>query len=120
MFRRNVRFAALAALVLVLSFFVLSCGGGIKPVGRWQTEISDEELGSIYLVYRFTEEGEIFLEQGDSDEVPFSIPFGSYSVSGKTMTIVSDGVEQEYTFSVAENRLTLSSEGAEDMVFTRV
>ena len=120
MSRRNIRFAALAALVIVFSFFVLSCGGGIKPVGRWKTEILEEELGSIYLVYRFTEEGEIFLEQGDGDEIPFSIPFGTYSVSGESMTIVSDGVEQEYTFSVEENRLTLSSEGAEDMVFTRV
>lgn len=120
MFQRNVRFAVLAALVLVFSFFVLSCGGGTKPVGRWQTEVLDEELGIVSLVYRFTEEGEIFLEQGDSDEVPFSIPFGTYSVSGETMTIVSDGVTQEYTFSVAEAELILSSDGAEDMIFTRV
>lgn len=120
MVRRNLRMATLCALMLVLSFFVLSCAGEIKPVGRWQTEIQDEELGSVFLVYRFTEEGEIFLEQAKGDEVPFSIPFGSYSVSGKAMTIISDGVSREYTFSVAEDTLTLSSDGAEDMIFTKV
>ncbi|MBR4288884.1 MAG: hypothetical protein IKT50_05560 [Clostridia bacterium] len=119
MFRRNVRFAVLGALLIVLSFFALSCGQEVKPVGRWQTEISDEELGSLFLVYRFTEEGEIFLEQGGGDEVPFSIPFGTYSVSGEKMTIVSDGETREYTFSVAEDELILSPEGEEDMIFTR-
>ncbi len=121
MVRRNLRMAVLCALMLALSFFVLSCSGEARSVvGRWQTEAQDEELGSVFLVYRFTEDGEIFLEQGKGDEVPFSIPFGSYSVSGKAMTIISDGVSREYTFSVAEDTLTLSSNGAEDMIFTKV
>lgn len=120
MSRRNARSAALMLLVLVFVFSVVSCGvRAEKPVGRWQTEIRDEELGSVSLVYRFTEEGEIFLEQGGADEVPFSIPFGTYSVSGEKLTIVSDGVAKEYTFSVEEDVLVLSDEDAEETVFTR-
>ena len=112
---------ALALFLLLVSVFVFSCGvTAEKPVGRWQTEISDEDLGTVLLVYRFTEEGEIFLEQGDADEVPFSIPFGSYSVSGEKMTIVSDGAAKEFTFSVTEKILTLSAEGEEDMVFEKI
>lgn len=120
MLRRKAFVAALLASALVLSLFLSSCTGGEKPVGRWQTEILDEELGSVSLVYRFTEEGEIFLEQGDGDEVPFSIPFGIFSVSGEKMTIVSDGVTKEYTFSVTEEKLILSSDGDEDMIFAKV
>ena len=111
----------LAVLVLLVAAFVFSCGTAVeKPVGRWQTEISDEDLGTVLLVYRFTEEGEIFLEQGDTDEVPFSIPFGTYSVSGEKMTIVSDGAAKEFTFSVKEKILTLSAEGESDMVFEKI
>lgn len=120
MLRRTARFVALLALVILCSSFFLSCVSSVKPVGRWQTEIKDENLGTLYLVYRFTDEGEIFLEQGSGDEVPFSIPFATYSVSGAAMTIISDGVTQEYTFSVSEGKMILASEGAEDMIFTKV
>lgn len=119
MIRNRVSVLLLITLV-IFSFVLSSCGGGVKPVGRWQTELEDEDLGKVSLVYRFTEDGEIFLEQGNADEVPFSIPFGTYSVSGSKMIIVSDGVEKEYTFSVEEEKMILSSEGDPDMIFQRV
>ena len=54
----------LAVLVLLVAAFVFSCGTAVeKPVGRWQTEISDEDLGTVLLVYRFTEE-ELALYKG--------------------------------------------------------
>jgi hypothetical protein len=89
-------------------------------VGRWETKIQDEKLGSVPLVYHFTENGEIKLEQKKGDTVPFSIPFGTYSVEGGTLTVSSDGESSVFTFSVSEEKLTLYREGQEPLEFSRV
>ena len=72
------------------------------------------------MVYHFTEEGEIYLEQKKGDVIPFSIPFGTFRVKGEKLLMESDGVESEYTFSVSDATLTLSQEGEEDVVFRKV
>jgi len=117
--KRACRFAlAVCCLFLCLAVF-LSCSSNRAVVGRWETQIEDEDLGKVTIVYHFTEDGEIFLEQKQGDAIPFSIPFGSFSVSGERLTIESDGSRSEYTFSVTEEELYLSSEG-EELYFRRV
>ena len=115
------RRAAGLIAALFLLFALVSCAGETQEiVGRWETAIEDEDLGTVEMVYHFTEEGEIFLEQKAGDEIPFSIPFGSYEIRDGKLTVSSDGSASVYTFSVTENTLTLSAEGAEDVVFRRV
>ena len=63
-------------LVLILPFLFSCTRADSDLIGRWETEIVDEELGKFSMVYHFTEEGEIFLEQKKGAEIPFSIPFG--------------------------------------------
>ena len=109
-------------LLLPLSFAFLSCNQkeGTELFGRWETKMSDEELGTFSMVYHFTEEGEIFVEQKQGDAIPFSIPFGTWSVKGEQVTIESDGTTRTFTFSVRGPELTLSGEGMEDTVFHRI
>lgn len=104
---------------VLLSFF--SCSAPESPVvGRWEIQIEDDEMGKVQMVYHFTREGEVKLEQQEGDRIPFSIPFGTYKTQGKTLTLESEGAGQVYTFSVEENTLTLSAEGEEDLVFQRI
>ncbi|MBR2635300.1 MAG: hypothetical protein IKD31_06945 [Clostridia bacterium] len=109
----------MAALLLVLS----SCGNSASQkalIGRWETEISDPTLGKILMVYRFSEEGEIFLEQTEGDVISFSIPFGEYEVKKNQITITSDGASSFYTFSVSETELIFRQEGEEALRFRRI
>ncbi|MBE6712075.1 MAG: hypothetical protein E7580_01000 [Ruminococcaceae bacterium] len=110
------------ALVLLLPFAFLSCSNADHKalVGRWETEGSDEELGTYSMVYHFTEEGEIFVEQKQGDDIPFSIPFGSWYAEGNRLTIKSDGTEKTFTFSVSDSKLTLSKKGEESLIFHRI
>lgn len=109
----------LLTLCCLLSF--VACASPNKDlVGRWEITIEDEELGSIDMVYHFTEDGLINLEQKDGDQIPFSIPFGSFSVEKETLTIFSDGETSVYAFFVTNGTLTLSAKGEEDLVFKRV
>jgi len=109
--------------LLLLPFVILSCDretGKTELLGRWETEMVDEELGNFSMVYHFTENGEIFIEQKQGDTIPFSIPFGTYRVEGNRVTIESDGTEDTFTFSVKEDELTLIREGEESLVFYRI
>ena len=89
-------------------------------VGRWETQIEDEDLGRFSMVYHFTEEGKIFLEQKKGAEIPFSIPFGNYQVQGNKVLIESDGEETSFTFSVSENELKLVDPEKNEVVFLRI
>lgn len=107
--------------LLTVPFMLFSCSeDGDDLIGRWETEMADEELGSFAMVYHFTEEGEIFIEQKQGDTIPFSIPFGTWKAKGDRLTIKSDGEEQTFTFSVSETELTLSQKGEETLVFHRI
>ncbi len=119
--RASLRLRMLCFL-LILPLMLLSCGQneGKELLGRWETRIEDQELGTLSMVYHFTEDGEIFIEQKQGDAIPFSIPFGSFQVSGDTVTIESDGKAETYTFSVEGSELTLSAKGQEGMVFHRI
>ncbi len=114
-------FAVLLAILFLCSFSLTSCADEAdRIVGRWETRIEDESLGSVDMVYHFTENGNIFLEQKEGDTTPFSIPFGTWSLKGEYMTIVSNGEENRFTFSVSEDALILKQEGEEDLVFYKV
>ncbi len=118
MHHRRVFRVCLVALALL---FLVACSPSVSPlVGRWETEIEDETLGSMNLVYRFTDDGEVFLEQGEGDEISFSIPFGSYQIRDDQLTISSDGTESVYIFSVTDGQLKLSQSGEETLVFQRL
>lgn len=116
----------MGALTLCLLFSLIlplaSCGRdeGEALLGRWETELSDEELGTFSMVYRFTEKGEIFVEQKQGDTIPFSIPFGTWSVKGDRVTIESEGSSKTFTFSLHGSELTLLGEGEERTVFHRI
>ncbi len=106
-------------LVLILPFLFSCTRADSDLIGRWETEIVDEELGKFSMVYHFTEEGEIFLEQKKGAEIPFSIPFGTFSVNQNKLVVQSDGKETSFTFSVSENELILSDEKKNEIVFHR-
>ena len=112
----------LLCILLSLPFVLLSCAQteGEALLGRWETEMEDEELGKFTIVYHFTEDGEIFVEQKQGDAIPFSIPFGTWSVKGSEVTIKSDGTEKTFSFSIQGSELTLSGEGEETLVFQRI
>ncbi|MBR3837051.1 MAG: hypothetical protein IKJ74_02805 [Clostridia bacterium] len=114
------RFLTALLLLFCVGFSLVSCSAAPDPVGRWEIVIEDEELGEVRMVYHFTSEGEINLEQKKGDEIPFSIPFGTYVTDGEHLTIFSDGKESGYTFSVTDSNLTLLQEGQEALVFNRV
>ena len=117
-------FRALLCLLLALTMILplASCGRdeGKALLGRWETELSDEELGTFSMVYRFTEKGEIFVEQKQGDTIPFSIPFGTWSVKGDRVTIESEGSSKTFSFSLHGSELTLLGEGEERTVFHRI
>lgn len=119
--RNRLRLLAFCML-LILPLCMLSCGGneGKELLGRWETQIEDEELGKLSMVYHFTEDGEIFIEQKQGDAIPFSIPFGTWRVEGDRVTIESDGKEETFTFSVQGSKLTLSDPDEESMFFHRI
>ncbi len=109
------------AVVLLCSLSLFACSSPADGiVGRWETEISDEELGNAMMVYHFTEKGEIYLEQREGDTVPFSIPFGTWELQEGTIRIVSNGEENRFAFSLTENSLTLTPEDGSELVFRRV
>ena len=112
----------LLCLFVLLALILLACqsASAASLCGRWETELNDRELGTLSMVYHFTEDGEIFIEQKQGDTIPFSIPFGSYSVDGNRVTIESDGTEETFTFSVQGSELTLSREGEESLIFHRI
>ena len=110
--------ALLFAAVLLL---LVSCSSARSAVvGRWEITIEDETLGKVDMVYHFKENGEICLEQENDDEIPFSIPFGTFVVEGENLTIYSDGEESVYTFSVSEEALMLYSAEEEALCFRRI
>ncbi len=112
-------FALICLLLLPLVF--LSCATPATELfGRWETEVVDEELGSLSMVYHFTEEGEIFIEQKQGDTIPFSIPFGTWVVRGNRVTICSDGEEKTFTFSVNGQQMILTGEDEKELVFHRI
>lgn len=111
----------LCVLCFLVLCSVLSCTKANDPLfGRWEITVEDEELGNFDLVYHFTEEGEVFLEQKDGDAIPFSIPFGTFEQKDDLLTITSDGKVSVYHFLLEEDRLILSAEGEEDLKFHRV
>ena len=107
-------------ILCLISLFACGTAADDSMVGRWETVIEDEELGSVMMVYHFKDDGTIYLEQNQQDKIPFSIPFGSYFVAGDTITIESDGVEKCFTFSVSENQLTLNSDEDGDLIFYKI
>lgn len=107
-------------MLFCIGISLVSCAAGASPEGRWEITIEDEELGEVRMVYHFTDDGKINLEQKKGDEIPFSIPFGTYVTDGDCLTIFSDGKESGYTFSVTDSTLTLLQEGEEALVFNRV
>lgn len=116
----KIKRTALLLTLLLLALFCLSCTASPALVGRWQTEVEDEELGKILLVYHFTEENEIFLEQKNGDEIPFSIFFGTYHVQGDTIVIDDKNSTTQFTFSVDQNHLSFFLDGKRQMIFERV
>lgn len=119
--KKSIAISVLFVLTLC-SFIVLSsCAVPENQLlGRWETTIESKDLGNIKMVYHFTEEGEIFLEQKNSDAIPFSIPFGTYRVEKEKLIIISDGVEKPFTYSVKEGKLTLSYPDEADLVFMKI
>ncbi len=114
---------SLVALLLVFLCLLslASCSSSEQSlVGRWEISIEDEALGTVDMVYHFTEEGKINLEQKAGDEIPFSIPFGTFSVQGENLTICSDGKNSQYQFFVTNDTLTLSAKDQEPLVFHRI
>ncbi len=114
------RLCLLALSVLIL-FCALSCSSPEKVLsGRWEILLEDEELGSFSLVWNFTKDGEIYLEQAAEADPSFSIPFGTFQVEGQEITIESEGKRSVYTFSVNDASLILSQEGEKSLEFHRV
>ena len=111
---------SLAFLVFVSFSFTACSSQKDQIVGRWETEIEDEALGNVDMVYHFTEEGSIYLEQREGDTIPFSIPFGTWVLEGEEITISSNGEENRFTFSVSRDTLILKQEGQEDLIFQKV
>lgn len=109
-------------VVLSLSFVFLSACSSTEEalLGRWETSVEAKDLGTVKMVYHFSEDGQIFLEQKNSDAIPFSIPFGTYSVKKDQLTIVSDGVEKVFQYTVKGKKLTLSYPDEPDLVFTKI
>lgn len=118
--RNRQRRFALFLVFLLLAVSLASCSRMDEVLGRWEIRIDDEDLGSVMIIYRFTEEGEIYLEQQQGDEIPFSLYFGSFSVDGDYLTIQAEGERQQYLFTVTDTTLILAAEGEEDLVFWRV
>ena len=109
------------AFLLLFSFAFTSCSDPKDQiVGRWETEIEDEALGNVDMVYHFTKEGSIYLEQREGDTIPFSIPFGTWVLEGDQITISSNGEENRFTFSVSRDTLILKQSGQEDLIFKKV
>ncbi len=111
-------------LFLAISLILL-CVSSCSPekerlLGRWETRIQDEELGSVDLVYHFTEDGQVRLEQKEGDTIPFSIPFGTFTLSGDRITIDSDGKTSSFTFSLSSEELVLVSEDQNEIRFHRL
>lgn len=115
------RSVALFLCAVCFIFLLPSCAKQEKAlVGRWETQIEDEEIGKLSMVYHFTEEGEIFLEQKKGAKIPFSIPFGTYRIDGDRVTVQSDGEETSFTFSVSDRTLTLIDSDQNEVVFQRI
>lgn len=112
----------LLALICLLPAVFLSCSAedGEVLVGRWETETTDEELGTFSIVYNFTDDGKIYVEQEQGDTIPFSIPFGNWWVENDKLTIKSGKEENTFTFSVKGSALTLVPEEGETLVFQRL
>ncbi|MBR5295356.1 MAG: hypothetical protein IKU24_02060 [Clostridia bacterium] len=109
-------------MVFILLAFLLSACSSVEKdlVGRWEIQIQDEELGEFSMVYHFSENGEIYLEQKNGDVVPFSIFFGTWSLEKDRLILQGDGKKDVFSFSCTEEELTLSREGEEDLVFHKV
>lgn len=118
--KRSLRIFALVLCIATVFCALFSCSSADALVGRWEIGLEDEELGRMTVIYHFHEEGKIYLEQRQGDQIPFSIPFGTYSAKGDQLTIESEGDRSVYTFSVNENTLTLSDPAGETLVFRRV
>ena len=112
--------AVFLCLALSLALFSSCSDPEAALYGRWETTIEDEELGKVQMVYHFTKEGEIFLEQKNGDAIPFSIPFGTYSAEKDVIKIVSEGVEKEFSYKISGEILTLSHPDEADLVFYKI
>ncbi|MBQ4037872.1 MAG: hypothetical protein IJC84_07100 [Clostridia bacterium] len=112
----------LCALML-LSLVLSSCNGleGHPILGRWEILVENEAVGgSVPLVYHFKEDGGLYLEQREGDEITFSLHAGSFEVKGDSITLSMEDSYDTFTFSVTESRLILSRDGQEDLIFSRV
>lgn len=120
--KKSVKLSAFLLLFALLFVFFASCSTpGEEILGRWETTIESQEYGKVKMVFHFTEEGEIFLEQKQSDEIPFSIPFGTFCVAEKgKVLIVSDEVEKEFSYKIEGEKLTLSYPDEPDLVFEKI
>ena len=109
-------------LILVLLVLSLSSCSSVKKdlVGRWEIQIQDKELGEFSMVYHFSENGEIYLEQKNGDVVPFSIFFGTWAVERDELVLQGDGKKDSFSFLLENDTLTLSRQGEDDLVFHRV
>lgn len=112
---------SIVLLLCVCSLILSSCASCEKEIwGRWETTIESGDLGKVKMVYHFTESGEIFLEQNNSDEIPFSIPFGTYTVEEDMLIISSDGTEKAFYYEIKGDILTLSYPDEPDVVFEKI
>ena len=110
------------ALMCLLPAGFLSCdqNNGKALVGRWETETTDDALGTLSIVYNFTKDGKIYVEQEQGDTIPFSIPFGDWWVEGDKLTIKSGREENTFTFSVKDSVLSLVPTEGETVEFRRI
>ena len=108
-------------LALLFSFCVIACASSSAIEGKWKTEFDSVEAGGkVELVYEFTPHGNLFVGSGEGEEA-FSVFYGTYSVSGEKLVIVSeeDG-ETEYEFTVTDSLLTLTDpESGRSTCFSR-
>ena len=118
------KYAVVLAVFLCLALsFAFFCGCSDPEAdlyGRWETEIEDEQLGKVHMVYHFTREGQIFLEQKNGDTIPFSIPFGTFTADKGSIKIVSEGSEKTFSYQISEEILTLSCPNEPDLVFQKI
>ena len=112
----------LCALML-LGLCLSSCSElDAHPIlGRWEILVENEAVGgTVPLVYHFKEDGGLYLEQREGDEITFSLAAGTFEIEGDRITLSMDGSYDTFAFSVTESRLILSREGEEDLIFSRV
>ena len=109
--------AAAAVCAAILILLSCSCSAEDPLVGRWRTRFSSEEAGgTVELIYDFHADGTLTV--GSAGDNAFSLPFGTYEISGGELVIRSGDGAERYGFTVAGDTLTLRQNGRETS-FTR-